>query len=438
MGYNRETRQWKVERGDTLSGIAAQVYGESQQYRRIVAANSPPIEDANIIQPGWVLEIPNLAQATQAAAPSTQIGTKIATKIGEQKPLNLEQPPVLLVGTKRIEFVSGIQIEYGLNQAVRTMGFSLPYRPEFLPDYQIASEVQFSIGDTKLFDGQIIQIQPELGEGAAIQVQCAHPAYWLQHSAPAGDVQQWNNAPLEQVFSDLLGPFSLAFSYAQNAAAAMKAPYEKLAIGEEQTIWAFMAKLLKEKGLLAQGLSGGGLHIYLPSPNQPIFAAFGREGNYELRPQYNYAALAQYYIGKSNQAPSLVESFFGKSNNNSLRKTVKNPFMQNRTSKIVDAGESDPGKAAEWQLAKDLAAAVQFEISNIPGLVNADGEVWQAGAAVELQNDEIGYPAGTKLQLLIQSVKIEFGETASTSLTLVPIETRTGTLPKHLPFCTKK
>lgn len=428
MGYNRDNRQWKVERGDTLRGIAAQVYGDSQQYRRIVSANSPPIEDANIIQPGWVLAIPSLAQAAQAAqaaAPgtqNTQIGTQIGTKIGQQKPLNLEQPPVLIVGTKRIEFVSGIQIEYGLNQAVRTMGFSLPYRPEFLPDYQIASEVQFSLGDTTLFEGQIIQIQPELGEGAAIQVQCAHPAYWLQHSAPTGDVQQWNNAPLVQVFSDLLEPFSLAFSYAQNAAAAMQAPYEKLAIGEEQTIWAFMAKLLKQKGLLAQGLSGGGLHIYLPSPNQPIFAAFGPGGNYELRPQYNYAALAQYYIGKSNK--------------DSLRKTVKNPFMQNRTAKIVDA--SEPGKAAEWQLAKDLAAAVQFEISGIPGLANADGEVWRAGAAVELQNDEIGYPAGTKLQLLIQSVKIEFGETASTSLTLVPIETRTGTLPKHLPFCSKK
>lgn len=48
-----------VEAGDTLSHIAAVVYGDDRRWPEIFAANRHVIEDPNLIYPGQVLIIPN-------------------------------------------------------------------------------------------------------------------------------------------------------------------------------------------------------------------------------------------------------------------------------------------------------------------------------------------------------------------------------------------
>ncbi|MFP8963892.1 Gmad2 immunoglobulin-like domain-containing protein [Streptomyces nanhaiensis] len=53
IGY----REHKVARGDTLSAIAREHYGDAGQYRRIVRAN-PQVTDPDVIVPGQVLRIP--------------------------------------------------------------------------------------------------------------------------------------------------------------------------------------------------------------------------------------------------------------------------------------------------------------------------------------------------------------------------------------------
>ena len=52
-----------VQKGDTLWEIAEKHYGKGKgaKYTEIVKANSPPVKDPDMIQPGWVLRIPPLA-----------------------------------------------------------------------------------------------------------------------------------------------------------------------------------------------------------------------------------------------------------------------------------------------------------------------------------------------------------------------------------------
>ncbi len=54
---------YTVKKGDTLWKIAEEHYGKGQgaKYTDIVKANTPPVKNPDLIQPGWVLRIPPLA-----------------------------------------------------------------------------------------------------------------------------------------------------------------------------------------------------------------------------------------------------------------------------------------------------------------------------------------------------------------------------------------
>jgi nucleoid-associated protein YgaU len=58
-----QSTMYTVQKGDTLWAIAEKHYGKGQgaKYTEIVKANSPPVKNPDMIQPGWVLRIPPLA-----------------------------------------------------------------------------------------------------------------------------------------------------------------------------------------------------------------------------------------------------------------------------------------------------------------------------------------------------------------------------------------
>jgi nucleoid-associated protein YgaU len=58
-----ESKMYTVQKGDTLWKIAETHYGKGNgaKYTEIVKANSPPVKNPDLIQPGWVLRIPPLA-----------------------------------------------------------------------------------------------------------------------------------------------------------------------------------------------------------------------------------------------------------------------------------------------------------------------------------------------------------------------------------------
>lgn len=52
------SRSYTVKKGDTLSAIAKEVYGDANQYNKIFEANKPMLSDPNKIYPGQTLRIP--------------------------------------------------------------------------------------------------------------------------------------------------------------------------------------------------------------------------------------------------------------------------------------------------------------------------------------------------------------------------------------------
>ena len=57
----QQSTMYTVQKGDTLWEIAEKHYGKGKgaKYTEIVKANTPPVKDPDLIQPGWVLRIPS-------------------------------------------------------------------------------------------------------------------------------------------------------------------------------------------------------------------------------------------------------------------------------------------------------------------------------------------------------------------------------------------
>ncbi|HEV7783922.1 MAG TPA: LysM peptidoglycan-binding domain-containing protein [Thermoanaerobaculia bacterium] len=52
-------KSYTVQKGDTLSKIAKNFYGEANEYRKIFEANKDQLKDPDKIQPGQILRIPS-------------------------------------------------------------------------------------------------------------------------------------------------------------------------------------------------------------------------------------------------------------------------------------------------------------------------------------------------------------------------------------------
>lgn len=55
---NKYTQYYEVKKGDTLSKIAEEYYGDKMLYPRIFEANRDILKDPNKIKPGQKLRIP--------------------------------------------------------------------------------------------------------------------------------------------------------------------------------------------------------------------------------------------------------------------------------------------------------------------------------------------------------------------------------------------
>jgi nucleoid-associated protein YgaU len=58
-GASAPMKSYTVQKGDTLSKIAKNFYGEANEYRKIFEANKDQLKDPDKIQPGQVLRIPS-------------------------------------------------------------------------------------------------------------------------------------------------------------------------------------------------------------------------------------------------------------------------------------------------------------------------------------------------------------------------------------------
>lgn len=57
-----EAKYHTVQKGDSLSKISKEVYGDPMKYKTIFEANKPMLKDPDLIYPGQVLRIPPLGQ----------------------------------------------------------------------------------------------------------------------------------------------------------------------------------------------------------------------------------------------------------------------------------------------------------------------------------------------------------------------------------------
>ena len=62
-------RSYTIEKGDTLSGIAKQVYGKASLWQKIFEANRDTIDNPDRIFPGQVITLPEIDDDGEGKAP---------------------------------------------------------------------------------------------------------------------------------------------------------------------------------------------------------------------------------------------------------------------------------------------------------------------------------------------------------------------------------
>lgn len=106
-------RTHTIQAGETLSGIAMAAYGDSRQYKAILAAN--PGLDASKLRPGTVLQLPPLSKAKPAAKTNSE--SKAAESPSDGKTYTVQKNDSLYAIAHRL-YGSGANQEeiYNLNK----------------------------------------------------------------------------------------------------------------------------------------------------------------------------------------------------------------------------------------------------------------------------------------------------------------------------------
>ncbi len=92
LAERNKVSMYEVSRGESLWNIASrpEVYGDAKQWPRLLCANRKQIRDADLIYPGQVLDVAQIASAEERAAAARHAGTRGPWEIGYTEDADLE------------------------------------------------------------------------------------------------------------------------------------------------------------------------------------------------------------------------------------------------------------------------------------------------------------------------------------------------------------
>ena len=241
-------KNYTVVTGDTLSGIAARVYGSFGLWTRIWDANQTRIQsgDPELIQPGEVLFIPILPERQ---LPPAQNGGR------DQDQLYIE-----IAGR---EFLPDVGVIFrNLDTVVNEFRGSIPWVPgvdveldRLITPYSYTPAVA-SLGNERLAKGLIYKVETSLEGGEVAR---------LIGFTPTADIFDSKLKPpfeftaitLEDLITKLVDPLGIKTIFEADTGAA----FQRVTAGEGDSIFSFLNKLAGQRSVLLSCDSEGNLLV---------------------------------------------------------------------------------------------------------------------------------------------------------------------------------
>ena len=396
--------------GDTFDSVSRKVYGEESGASRILAANPGAIEP---FADGLTLQIPPRADTDGA---------------DQDDRTNPDQVSITIVGS-RFRFWTSVTITRSLD-AVDTFTLSAPFesdrqvfRDAFRPfSYQ---PVVIAVGGHRLFNGTLVNSTPTIDKNANVVNASgyARPGVLWDCTMPASAYPiEYNGVALDEIARKMVEPFGLSVVFEAPVGAA----FEQVSATTEERVGAFLAGLARQRNLVI-GSNPDGALVFRQEPTGTPVARL-TEGEQPLLSVTPRFSAQKFYSHVTGLEPSIVGIAGGSHTVKNGKVTVVRPFAFT----IPDSQEGAVVPAVNAKAARMYGEAVAYTVA-VPGIRNANGDLWAPGQRVMLQAP--GAMIYEPYEFMIRSVAMTRNQTqATTSLTLMIPGAFSGTLPEVLPW----
>lgn len=411
--FNRSTRTWLVQGGETLASIALEVYTDPTKATEIQAANKVVVKDPNNLQRGWKLYIPALNRDT---------GLTTAVARDENGNVVNNTNYRLTIDNQHIEYIGALQYSSGQAKAARTMAFSIP--AEAAPDAKVGSTVQLTINGILWLDGWLIepQVQLDKDSGHVINWQATTKIYPVVHSnfKSTGDrPASWTNISLADLITNVLEGFGINLVLPEGSVG--RETFDKIGFEGTETIINFIISVAQKKKYSLQGLANGDLFLYRADQVGEPVASFNDVSR--MSAQYSYEGLGNEYRAVSQKSGS---GGAGTATNDLIPFNIFKQITQDR------GNEGDLTGFAQYKQAQLFAESLKLNILT-ETIFNDNDEIWSPGDVATILAPQLGFPNDTTF--VLDSPNFDISRNGHrVSLEFVLPELRRGEMPGSLPF----
>lgn len=403
--FNRKTRVWTVEAGDTVSKIALSVYSDQSKTIDIVNANPLIIKSSDLIIIGTQLYIPVLNHDS------------VKTKVD-----NNTTDFLLTINNKSIEFISGLKFRYGQAEGARTMAFAIP--AESAVGVKVFSKVELYIKGVLFLSG--ILITPDVvyskESGHFIQWQATTNIYPVIHShfkATESNPAEWENITLKSLFKKILDPYDLNAILLDLGIGNEK--IESIGFEDDEIKINFLKRVANQKNYSLQGLANGDLLLFKPKKTGEIVGKFNDSS--KMQASYNYEGLASDYRAVSQKKG---EGGSGSATNDLI------PLNIFKTVKQDSSAGGDLAKFAKYKQGQFFAESLSLTIQ-VETIFNNKGTLWAPDDFISVLAKELDIPEDTTFSVDAAEFDVSNGASRANLAVILP-GVRAGDLPERLPF----
>jgi prophage tail gpP-like protein len=409
---------YTIVKGDTLSGIAKQAYGDGRRWRDIWKANETVLRSGNpnLIYPGEVINIPG--DAIKDDLITELIETSLPTIAGKDP-----DDFTLVVADREIPVKSGRAFRSADTAAdgwTAVVNFD-PDDPELMAILAPYSykKADLYLGGTLIIRGAVYSIEPSLLDNS----RTATLEGW---SKPIDIVDSTSKAPYEaknitlrQRALDLVSPLGIEVIFS----VIKDEPFDRVAIEPTETIFDHLAKLASQRGILITSTELGELKFTQAASGAPVGTIEETSGDgmeftakFDGRKRYNiYKAIAQ-TPGRKRKG--------GGNTKFQISKDEAIPKSRTLTFHCDETKSGEMKKAADWRRSKQVADALTIPL-RVSSWYGPDGNLWKENTLLTVKSKTIFVPDG--FDFLIRSVEYGFDENGTTAdLSLIPPQVYTG------------
>lgn len=405
-----------IQKGDNLSRLANQAYGDPRKWRVIWKTNQTTLRsgDPNLIFPGEIIQIPidpDLAKVNE------EIGLPKADeflpgKADDEFTLLLDDTEVAIQGGRVIRTMDtvtdGFSASFAWDPADALTELIKPFK------YTLA---KVYLGGYLILTGRVYVTKTSFSEdGRSATVEGFSSTADIADSSIKPPLEK-KKVTLKQRATDVLEPFGLTVTFDADEGDV----FDRVTASESETVFDHLADLAKQRSVLISSTIRGDVIFYQAQVGKSVGVVEEEAPPYER--------LSSEFDGRKRFATNRVIGPTPKKSTgrNALEAVSRDdgvPAARYTTERVEDATPGNIQKIADWRRSRRAAEALEMSFP-VSSWYAPDGSLWRENTIVTIKSETLFAPDG--FDFIIRSVEYIYDESGTrATLQVVPPQVFTG------------